>query len=161
MTDLTPEMDGRAAALARQDRPDISTRVAELEADNVALRRALAGSGVSAGRCGGLRDGGPAEARAGRADDAARARSAADEAEARHGRAIAAGRADPVAVEADRDAFRSANAGPAAGRADLREGEARWRALFGRMQEGFAYCEMVYGPDGRAVDYRHLKLNAA
>jgi len=43
----------------------------------------------------------------------------------------------------------------------LREGEARWRGLFERMHEGFALCEMVYGPDGGAVDYRHLELNAA
>ena len=41
------------------------------------------------------------------------------------------------------------------------EGEARWRGLFARLQEGFALCEMVYGPDGEAVDYRHLELNAA
>jgi PAS domain S-box-containing protein len=45
--------------------------------------------------------------------------------------------------------------------AALRESEARWRGLFERMQEGFALCEMVYGPDGRAVDYRHLELNDA
>jgi PAS domain S-box-containing protein len=43
----------------------------------------------------------------------------------------------------------------------LREGEARWRGLFERMQEGFALCEMVYDADGQAVDYRHLELNAA
>ncbi len=43
----------------------------------------------------------------------------------------------------------------------LRASEARWRGLFGSMQEGFAYCEMVYDAEGRAVDYRHLELNAA
>ncbi|WP_052402799.1 PAS domain S-box protein [Muricoccus aerilatus] len=43
----------------------------------------------------------------------------------------------------------------------LRESEARWRGLFERMQEGFALCELIYGAEGRAVDYRHLELNAA
>ncbi|WP_426954277.1 PAS domain S-box protein [Muricoccus radiodurans] len=45
--------------------------------------------------------------------------------------------------------------------AALRASEARWRGLFERMQEGFALCEMVYDGEGRAVDYRHLELNAA
>jgi two-component sensor histidine kinase len=45
--------------------------------------------------------------------------------------------------------------------ATLRESEARWRAIFENMHEGFALCEMVYGPDGRAVDFRYIELNAA
>ena len=43
----------------------------------------------------------------------------------------------------------------------LRESEARWRGLFERMQEGFALCEMVYGPGGEAADFRYLEVNAA
>ncbi|WP_198384624.1 PAS domain S-box protein [Roseomonas sp. KE2513] len=43
----------------------------------------------------------------------------------------------------------------------LRESEARWRGLFERMQEGFALCELIHDAEGRAVDYRHLELNAA
>ncbi len=43
----------------------------------------------------------------------------------------------------------------------LRESEARWRGLFERMHEGFALCEIVRGPDGKAVDYRYLEVNAA
>lgn len=43
----------------------------------------------------------------------------------------------------------------------LRASEARWRGLFERMHEGFALCEMVYGPDGIAMDYRYLEVNAA
>jgi PAS domain S-box-containing protein len=43
----------------------------------------------------------------------------------------------------------------------LRESEARWRGLFERMHEGFALYEMVYDAEGRAVDFRHLEVNAA
>jgi PAS domain S-box-containing protein len=46
-------------------------------------------------------------------------------------------------------------------KAALRASEARWRGLFESMQEGVAICEMVYDAEGRAVDYRHLALNAA
>lgn len=45
--------------------------------------------------------------------------------------------------------------------AALRESEARWRGLFERMHEGFALCEMVYCPDGAALDFRFLEVNAA
>jgi PAS domain S-box-containing protein len=45
--------------------------------------------------------------------------------------------------------------------AALRESEARWRAIFQNMHEGFALCEMVYGPDGKATDFRYLELNTA
>ena len=45
--------------------------------------------------------------------------------------------------------------------ARLLESEARWRGLFENMHEGFAHCEIVYGPDGRAEDYRHLEVNDA
>jgi PAS domain S-box-containing protein len=43
----------------------------------------------------------------------------------------------------------------------LRESEARWRGLFERMQEGVEVDELVYGADGRAVDFRYLEVNAA
>lgn len=43
----------------------------------------------------------------------------------------------------------------------LRAGEARWRAIFENMQEGFALCEIVYGPDSRASDFRYIEVNAA
>jgi two-component sensor histidine kinase/PAS domain-containing protein len=45
--------------------------------------------------------------------------------------------------------------------AALRESEARWRAIFQNMHEGIALCEIVRGPDGEAVDYRYLEVNAA
>ncbi|WP_052214249.1 PAS domain S-box protein [Belnapia sp. F-4-1] len=45
--------------------------------------------------------------------------------------------------------------------AALRESEARWRGLFGRMQEGVEVDELVYDADGRAVDVRYLEVNPA
>ncbi len=50
MPDTTAEMSGRARGAARQDRPDAcARRVAELEAEVAALRRALASAGRGAG----------------------------------------------------------------------------------------------------------------
>lgn len=46
-------------------------------------------------------------------------------------------------------------------REELRAGRERWRAIFASMHEGFALGEMVHGPDGAAVDFRFLELNAA
>ena len=46
-------------------------------------------------------------------------------------------------------------------RETLRTSEARWRAIFQNMHEGFALCEMVYGSDGAAVDFRYLEVNIA
>ncbi len=43
----------------------------------------------------------------------------------------------------------------------IRSSEARWRSLFENMHEGFALCEMVYDAGGRAVDFRHVEVNAA
>ncbi|MBV1797498.1 sensor histidine kinase [Siccirubricoccus sp. G192] len=43
----------------------------------------------------------------------------------------------------------------------LRAGEARWRAVFENMHEGFALCEIVHGPGGAAADFRYLEVNAA
>ncbi len=46
-------------------------------------------------------------------------------------------------------------------RAALQRSEARWRAIFQNMREGFALCQMVHGAAGQAVDFRYLELNAA
>ena len=43
--------------------------------------------------------------------------------------------------------------------AALRESEARFRALFSSIDEGYALCEMVLDADGRPVDYRFLEVN--
>ena len=43
----------------------------------------------------------------------------------------------------------------------LRESEARFRALFENMSEGFAVHEIITDESGRAVDYRFLDLNPA
>jgi signal transduction histidine kinase len=45
--------------------------------------------------------------------------------------------------------------------AALRKREVMWRTFFENMHEGFASCEMVYGADGSAVDFRYLEVNAA
>ena len=44
--------------------------------------------------------------------------------------------------------------------AALREGDARYRALFDHMSEGLAYCRMLYDGD-RPVDFIYLKVNPA
>ncbi len=41
----------------------------------------------------------------------------------------------------------------------LRESEARFRALFASIDEGYCLAEMVLDPDGRPVDYRFLETN--
>jgi nitrogen fixation negative regulator NifL len=43
----------------------------------------------------------------------------------------------------------------------LRASEARYRGLFGTMQEGFALCEIICDADGRPSNYRFLEVNAA
>ncbi|MEQ1501055.1 MAG: ATP-binding protein, partial [Myxococcota bacterium] len=43
--------------------------------------------------------------------------------------------------------------------AALHEAEARFRALFDSIDEGFCLCEMVLGPDGAPIDYRFLEVN--
>jgi two-component sensor histidine kinase/PAS domain-containing protein len=43
----------------------------------------------------------------------------------------------------------------------LRVNEARWRAVFENMHEGFALCEVVYDAGGDATDFRYLEVNAA
>jgi PAS domain S-box-containing protein len=48
-------------------------------------------------------------------------------------------------------------------RAELarRSDEAPWHSIFELMHEGFALCEMLYGADGAATDFRYLQVNAA
>ncbi|MEO7712863.1 MAG: PAS domain-containing protein [Gemmatimonadaceae bacterium] len=45
--------------------------------------------------------------------------------------------------------------------ARLRESEARYRALFESIDEGFCVLEVLFDDDDRAVDYRYLEANAA
>lgn len=45
--------------------------------------------------------------------------------------------------------------------AELRESEAKFRNLFENMAEGVVLHEMIYDPDGQAVDYRILTANPA
>jgi hypothetical protein len=39
--------------------------------------------------------------------------------------------------------------------------EQRYRSLFEHMLNGFAYCKMLYGDEGQAVDFVYLEVNAA
>ncbi|WP_372624849.1 PAS domain S-box protein [Falsiroseomonas sp.] len=39
--------------------------------------------------------------------------------------------------------------------------EDRWPMTFELMHEGFAHCELVSGPDGRATDFRFIEVNPA
>jgi integral membrane sensor domain MASE1/anti-sigma regulatory factor (Ser/Thr protein kinase) len=41
----------------------------------------------------------------------------------------------------------------------LRESEARFRALFTSIDEGYCLCELIVDPLGRPVDYRFLEIN--
>jgi len=41
----------------------------------------------------------------------------------------------------------------------LRESEARFRALFSAIDEGYCLCEMLFDEEGEAVDYRFLEAN--
>jgi len=43
----------------------------------------------------------------------------------------------------------------------LRISEERYRTLFETMDEGFCIVEMLYDPDGKAVDYRFVEINPA
>lgn len=45
--------------------------------------------------------------------------------------------------------------------AALRASEVRWRDVFDQMGEGFEINEIILGPDGRAVDFRYVDVNAA
>ena len=41
----------------------------------------------------------------------------------------------------------------------LDESEARFKALFSSTDEGYCFCEIVYSPSGRPVDFRFLEMN--
>jgi PAS domain S-box-containing protein len=43
----------------------------------------------------------------------------------------------------------------------LLESENRYRTLFETIDQGFCIIEMIYGPDGQAIDYRFLETNPA
>ena len=43
----------------------------------------------------------------------------------------------------------------------LRINEERYRTLFETMDDGFCVIEMIYDPDGKAVDYRFVEINPA
>ncbi|MBB5695834.1 PAS domain-containing sensor histidine kinase [Muricoccus pecuniae] len=89
----------------------------------------------------------------------------------RDGRWVAAlyvNHAEPRAWSPEEVAFVEAVGGQAwdmvqwaGARAELRASEARWRGIFEYMHEGFALCEMVYGPDGTAADFRYAEVNQA
>lgn len=44
---------------------------------------------------------------------------------------------------------------------ELRDSEQRYRTLFESMDEGFCVVEMLYDPDGKAVDYLFVEINPA
>lgn len=43
----------------------------------------------------------------------------------------------------------------------LRESEEKYRSLFESMDQGYAECELIRDPDGRATDLRYIELNPA
>lgn len=43
----------------------------------------------------------------------------------------------------------------------LRERDRQYRTLFETIDEGFSVIEMIYGPDGSAIDYRFIEANPA
>lgn len=47
------------------------------------------------------------------------------------------------------------------GQEELREMYLKYHNLFENMMEGFAYCRMIYDPDGRPVDWEYLIVNPA
>jgi PAS domain S-box-containing protein len=149
MTDTSIEMNGSAKDAAPPQRPDAAAhRVAELETEIAALRRALARAGMDAARVGRSHAGELAEERAGRA--AAAARSAATAAKTRHGRAVAAGRTDPAAREAENGALGRANTELAESRAALGESEERLRLI---LDSAADYAIFTTGPDRRVSSW--------
>ena len=91
------ETASRDASTEWQDDPRLRARVAQLEAENAALRRTLARSEINAERATDRHADELAGERAGRATDALKARSAAADAEARYGKETAASHVDLAA----------------------------------------------------------------
>jgi PAS domain S-box-containing protein len=144
-------VNGRASGAERQDRPDTSARrVAELEAEVAAPRRALARAGLDAGRVAERHRGELAEERVGRAADAEVAPTTAAEVEARHGRETAADRADLAAERAANAVLGRANAALAESRAALREREERLRLI---LDSATGYAIFTTGPDRRVTSW--------
>ena len=44
---------------------------------------------------------------------------------------------------------------------NLKENEEKYRMLFESMEEGYAFCEMIYDQSGNPVDFRYLAVNPA
>jgi PAS domain S-box-containing protein len=133
-----------------RDEAAATERVAWLEAENAALRRALARVGLDAERAAERHEGELSEARAGGVADAAGAGASAAEAGARHGREMAAGRADLAAAEGANEALRRANAELASNRAALREREERLRLIFDSATD---YAIFSMGLDRRVTSW--------
>jgi PAS domain S-box-containing protein len=108
---------------ARQGRTGTSThcRIAELETENMVLRRALARAGIEAESIVNQHESQRAAKRSGRATEITEARALA--AEARFGRGIASDRAIATSSEATNEALRRANAALSESRATLHERE--------------------------------------
>jgi PAS domain S-box-containing protein len=122
MTEAIGDEAPRARDKARRDRLAAGVRIAELEAENAALRQALLGRDDAAEVVGRRHSG---ELERERATGAASAAEAA----VRHGRVMAASFVDRAEATTEIDALRRANAELAAGRAALREREERLRLI--------------------------------
>lgn len=130
MGDAPIETGNRAAS---EDRPDAAARrVAELEGEVAALRRALSRAGRDADRAAGRHEGDLAAERAGRAVDGA------------------VGRAGLAAGEAGDEALRLANAELVASRAALRRSEERLRLVLDSASD---YAIFATDPDRRVVTW--------
>ncbi len=119
------DASGRSKGAQSRDRQADSARIAELEAENKTLRRALMLAGIDAERAGDRHEGELRRERADHASQAAEQRLAASHAEAQHGRAIAASRENLATSEAANKALRRANAALSESRAALRAHEER------------------------------------
>jgi PAS domain S-box-containing protein len=108
---------------ARQGQTGTSTdhRIAELETENMVLRRALARTGIEAESIISQHESQHAPKRSGRATEITEARALA--AEAPHGRGMGSARAIATSSEATNEALRRANAALSESRAALRERE--------------------------------------
>lgn len=135
---------------AEWDAPAAEARIAELEAEVAALRRALAQTGLSAERVAGLDASELAHERADHAAESALAQSTTDTAKLRHGREMAAGRADLAASQAANKALRRANAALAESRAALREHEERLHLI---LDSAVDYAIFTSDLDRRVVSW--------